>query len=94
MGQVLRKWCVWVSSLHSLHPECLRILAGRDKSIPASRIPILAAVGGSMVTRTASRRAFNKEGRAVVTADIIPEIGQAFAEVFDDEGQEGNQGKL
>jgi ATP-dependent NAD(P)H-hydrate dehydratase len=47
-----------------------------------------------MVTRTASKRAFNKEGRAVVTADIIPEVGQAFAEVFGDEGQERNQGKL
>lgn len=35
-----------------------------DGSIPPSRIPLLAAVGGSMVTRSASRRAFSKLGRS------------------------------
>ena len=53
-----------------------------DNSIATSRIPLLAAVGGSMVTRTASRRAFAKEGRGLVTEDILPEIGTSFAEVF------------
>lgn len=59
-----------------------------------------------MVTRTASRRAFSKNGRGVsdwfcevsldsadcrtgvVTQDMIPEIGGAFAEVFG-EGEKG-----
>lgn len=63
-----------------------------DKAVPVSRIPFLAAIGGSMVTRTASRRAFSREGRSVVTQDIIPEIGNSFEEVFDGEQQE--QGKL
>ncbi|KAJ7181994.1 hypothetical protein C8R46DRAFT_885378, partial [Mycena filopes] len=47
-----------------------------DKSIPASRLPLLAAYtyGGSMVTRTASRRAFSKQGRGVVTQDMLPEV--------------------
>ncbi|KAJ7623143.1 Ribokinase-like protein [Roridomyces roridus] len=58
-----------------------------DKSIPASRFPMLAAVGASVVTRTASRRAFEKEGRGVVTQDMLPEIGKAFAEVFGGEAQ-------
>ena len=35
----------------------------RDGSIASSRIPLLAAVAGSMVTRTASKRAFLKNGR-------------------------------
>ena len=35
-----------------------------DGSIPPSRIPLLAAVGGSLLTRTASRRAFGKQGRS------------------------------
>jgi ATP-dependent NAD(P)H-hydrate dehydratase len=56
----------------------------RNNTIPASLIPLLAAVGGSMVTRTASRRAFSKEGRSVVTQDMIPEIGKSFQEVFED----------
>ena len=36
-----------------------------------------------MVTRTASRRAFFKEGRSVVTQDMIFEIGNSFKEVFE-----------
>ncbi len=45
-----------------------------------------------MVTRTASRRAFFREGRSVVTQDMIPEIGKSFAEIFDEEQQ--GQGRL
>ncbi|RDB23663.1 ATP-dependent (S)-NAD(P)H-hydrate dehydratase [Hypsizygus marmoreus] len=66
----------------------------QTKKIPISRMPLLAAVGGSMVTRTASRRAFNKEGRGVVTEDMIPEIGKSFAEVFGEETQGQDKGKL
>ena len=66
-----------IPSFHSL------ILVNRDKSIPASRIPLLAAIGGSILTRTASRHAFAKHGRALVTADMIPEIGSSFSEIFD-----------
>lgn len=39
------------------------IRVSSDRSIPSSRIPLLAATGGSMVTRTASKHAFAKEGR-------------------------------
>lgn len=67
----------------------LKFIFPRNNTIPTSRIPLLAAVGGSMVTRTASRRAFSKEGRSVVTQDMIPEIGNSFQEVF-----EGCHGKL
>jgi ATP-dependent NAD(P)H-hydrate dehydratase len=65
-----------------------------DKSIPVSMMPLLAAVGGSLVTRTASRRAFHKEGRGVVTEDMLPEIGKAFAEVFGEEAQGQDKHKL
>ena len=41
-----------------------------------------------MVTRTASRRAFGKQGRGVVTQDMLSEIGGAFAEIFG-EGEKG-----
>jgi len=69
--------------------RCYEDGAFGNNTIPASRIPLLAAVCGSMVTRTASRRAFNKEGRGVVTQDMIPEIGKSFQEVV-----EGYHGKL
>ncbi|KAI0352411.1 Ribokinase-like protein [Trametes cingulata] len=78
--------------------KCFESGAYGDGSIPPSRIPLLAAVGGSMVTRTTSRRAFSKHGRGVVTQDMIPEIGGAFAEIFG-EGEKGwgastSEGKL
>lgn len=37
-----------------------------------------------MVTRTASRLAFKKAGRSLVTQDMLSEIGYAFAETFGD----------
>lgn len=57
-------------------------------------MPLLAAVGGSMVTRTTSRIAFSKQGRGVVTEDMIGEIGRGFAEVFGEETQGQDKGKL
>jgi ATP-dependent NAD(P)H-hydrate dehydratase len=44
-----------------------------------------------MVTREASKRAFAKMGRGLVTQDMIPELGGAFAEFF---GVEARGGKL
>jgi len=62
--------------------KCYESGAFGDNAIPVSRMPILAAIGASMVTRATSRRAFEKEGRSVVTQDMLKEIGGAFAEVF------------
>jgi len=53
--------------------------------VPSQLIPLLASVGGSMVTRTASRRAFSRYGRGLVTQDILQDIGGAFAEIFGEE---------
>ncbi|KII87316.1 hypothetical protein PLICRDRAFT_251470 [Plicaturopsis crispa FD-325 SS-3] len=74
--------------------KCYDSGAYGDKSIPPSRMPILAATGASVVTRTTSRRAFSKEGRGVVTQDMLGEIGKAFAEVFGEGAQGGDKGKL
>jgi ATP-dependent NAD(P)H-hydrate dehydratase len=63
--------------------RCYENGAFGDSTIPVSRMPILAAVAGSMLTREVSRRAFAKEGRAVVTQDMLKEIGGAFTEVFE-----------
>lgn len=69
--------------------KCYEDGAFGDKSIPSSRIPLLAATGASMVTRTASRFAFAKQGRGVVTQDMLPEVGEAFVEVFGRDGEKG-----
>lgn len=63
--------------------KCYESGAFGDKTIPVSRMPILAAAGASMVTRMTSRIAFQQEGRSVVTQDMLKEIGGAFAEVFE-----------
>ncbi|KZV94672.1 carbohydrate kinase [Exidia glandulosa HHB12029] len=63
-----------------------------DKSIPPHRIPFLAALGASTLTRTTSRLAFAERGRSVVTQDMLEYIGQAFDDVFDD--RKGYSGKL
>jgi len=64
--------------------KCYEDGAFGDGSIPIARIPLLAAVAGSMVTRTTSRLAFQKYRRSVVTQDMLSEIGKAFIDTFDD----------
>ncbi|KAL5492673.1 hypothetical protein ACEPAI_4120 [Sanghuangporus weigelae] len=60
-----------------------------DAGIPVSRLHFLGAVGASIVTRTVSRRGFEKKGRSLITADLIDEIGGAFGEVFGEEAEKG-----
>jgi len=76
--------------------KCYEQGAFGDESnkVAASRMPLLASVGGSLVTRTASRLAFHKAGRGVVTEDMLGEIGRAFAEVFGEDVQGQDKGKL
>ncbi|TCD67920.1 hypothetical protein EIP91_011784 [Steccherinum ochraceum] len=79
--------------------KCYEDGAFGDKSTSSSRIPLLAATGGCILTRTASRIAFSKQGRSLVTEDMIPEISGAFATVFGSAAQwgsfkEGVEGKL
>jgi len=75
--------------------KCYEIGAFGDGSISTTHLPHLAAVGGSMVTRTTSRFAFQKNGRALLTQDLVGEIQRAFLEVFPDSDTPGQKsGKL
>lgn len=75
--------------------KCYEGGAYGDGKISASEIPLLASVGGCMITRTASRITFEKQGRALVTQDLIPELGDAFVDVFGSDVQFGSdKGKL
>jgi hypothetical protein len=64
----------------------------REPQIPSTRIPLLAAIAGSMVTRTTSRIAFRKAGRGLVTEDMLSDIGGAFSECFGAEAFWGEAG--
>lgn len=66
----------------------------RDHSLAVSTLPILAATGASMVTRTCSRRAFEVERRGLVTQDMLPHLAKAFTEVFGEDVQDGERGRL
>ncbi|KAF5379322.1 hypothetical protein D9757_007615 [Collybiopsis confluens] len=74
--------------------KCYEDGAFGDGKIAPSRMPILAATAGSMVTRTASRFAYQKQGRGLVTQDMLGEIGRAFAEVFGGGAQGSDKGRL
>jgi len=69
--------------------KCYEDGAFGDRSLPASRMPLLAATGASIVTRTTSRIAFEREGRSVMTQDMLADIGTAFRAVFGDAAQGG-----
>jgi len=69
--------------------KCYENGAFGEGSIPTTHLTHLAAVGGSMVTRTTSRFAFQKNGRALLTQDLIGEIQRAFLEVFPDSDAPG-----
>ncbi|KAG8904318.1 snoRNA-binding rRNA-processing protein imp4 [Tulasnella sp. 403] len=52
-------------------------------------IPLLASVGGSYITRTASRIAFGRLGRGVLTSDMVGEVGTAYSQIFGEKGEKG-----
>ncbi|KAF8315360.1 Ribokinase-like protein [Clavulina sp. PMI_390] len=54
----------------------------RDAQVDPKDIPLLAAYGASVITRTTSRIAFGKLGRGVVTGDMLGDIGAAYVELF------------
>ncbi|KAH0836732.1 Ribokinase-like protein [Lanmaoa asiatica] len=74
--------------------KCYEEGAYGDHALPVSRLPILAAIGGSIVTRTSSRRAFQVEGRGLVTQDMIPHLAKSFTEIFGEDVQGGERGNL
>lgn len=50
-----------------------------------SSIPLLACFGGSLVTRHASRLAFQEVGRAMQATDVHAKVGQAYALTIEDD---------
>jgi ATP-dependent NAD(P)H-hydrate dehydratase len=63
-----------------------------NQPISTTRLPLLSAVGAAILTRTISRRAYEKHGRATQTSDMIPEIGPAFVDVFEGDRRVSNSG--
>lgn len=50
--------------------------------IPATRLPQVAALGASMVTRTASKLAFARCQRSMLANDMMSEVGPAYEHLF------------
>lgn len=53
-----------------------------DNSFDKKELLMLAAFGASAITRTCSRRAFEKKGRALQAFDLSMEVPEAFLELF------------
>ncbi len=47
--------------------------------IPEERLPLIAAYGGAITTRTCSREGFKRLGRAMLADDLLQEVGPAYA---------------
>ncbi|WFD18097.1 ATP-dependent NAD(P)H-hydrate dehydratase [Malassezia caprae] len=60
-----------------------RVKAGESLAeIPANRLPQVAALGASMVTRTASKLAFARFRRSMLANDMMSEVGPAYEHLF------------
>ncbi|KAG8849795.1 hypothetical protein FRB96_000618 [Tulasnella sp. 330] len=64
------------------------------RSLQTKDIALLAAIGGSHITRVASRIAFDKYGRGVLTSNMLEEIGPAYETLFGEKGEKGFKGQL
>jgi len=56
---------------------------GKDADpVAVDRMPLLAAYGASTVTRTSSKLAFEKVGRAMQTSDVLLQVGTSYSHHF------------
>lgn len=51
-------------------------------------------MGASMLTRAAAHLAFAKQGRGLLTSDILGYIGPAYEKCIGSEGEKGWKGKF
>lgn len=60
-------------------------LWAHSNEVELESLPLLAAFGGSVVTRVAAREAFKKKGRAMQATDLHANVGDAYKIVIEDE---------
>ncbi|KAH8921331.1 carbohydrate kinase [Atractiella rhizophila] len=68
-------------------------LKGDEERIQEERVPLIAAWAASSITRYCSRKAFEKKKRAMLTTDLLEEIGGAYEHFFGNVGN-GEESKL
>ncbi|KAG2184534.1 hypothetical protein INT43_000443 [Umbelopsis isabellina] len=61
-----------------------------DSSLDQKEISLLSAWAGCRIVRECAKRAFEKHGRAVLTSNLVEEIGPAYASLFEN----GNKSKM
>ncbi|KAH3679906.1 hypothetical protein WICMUC_000649 [Wickerhamomyces mucosus] len=60
-------------------------LWNHNNDISPNDIPLLAAFGGSIITRVAAKEAFKEKGRSMQATDLHAKIGNAYKIVIEDE---------
>lgn len=57
---------------------------GKEDLIAQDRLLLLAGYGASLTARTCSRLAFGKKKRAMLADDLLPEVGEAYEQLWGD----------
>jgi ATP-dependent NAD(P)H-hydrate dehydratase len=52
-------------------------------TLESKEISLLAAWAGCRIVRECAKRAFEKHGRAVLTSNLLEEIGPSYANLFE-----------
>lgn len=62
-------------------------LGRHDNSLSDAELMELSAYGACAITRTCSRMAFKKHGRALQASDLSKEVPEAFLTLFGDQAE-------
>lgn len=75
----------WCKIYHQDHPDLPATSSNADgELISQDRLLLLAGYGAALTARACSRLAFGKKKRAMLADDLLPEVGEAYEELWGD----------
>ena len=83
---------VFTDKSSSLHTQVRHGNEFANDTFLGKQLPLLAAYGACLIVRSCAKEAYKKKGRAMMTSDMIEEIGRAFSQEFETPETSGNSG--
>lgn len=75
----------WAKIYQEEHPDLPATSEqAKGETVAEDRLLLLAGYGASLTARTCSRRAFARKKRAMLADDLLPEVGEAYEELWGD----------
>lgn len=75
----------WAKIYHEDHPDLAATSTDAEGDLIAQdRLLLLAGYGAALTARECSRLAFAKHKRAMLADDLLPEVGNAYEELWSD----------